>query len=241
MNKRFALLILVIGCFFAIYSFKTPETHATKVPPNENSEIAEEVNVTTDVSAETQKSLAGTPPANQYSESTLKKISTLKEILASKNDNDPRMDTELKNLSSEDKDALVNMYQDMKPESLNDKGTIAFLIGREMTRPEDAEFLKNILSEQPCLSLENCGITNGQSDPHMDAVNDVTLNYPQIVALNRIKTYVQTHDLQNSNPNILNHLMDAVKIGQNSKIPMVQARSEDIANLLTLDLTKARK
>lgn len=142
---------------------------------------------------------------------TKEKVSTLKEILASKNDNDPRMDTELKNLSNEDKDALVSMYNDLKPERLNDKGTIAFLIGREMTRPEDAEFLKNILSEEPCLSLENCGVTNAGNDPHMDSVNNVTLSYPQIVALNRIKNFVQSQDLQNVNPNILAHLTDAAK------------------------------
>lgn len=238
MNKRYALLILVIGCFFAIYNFKTPKVRTAVAQVGGGSPIAEEVVVP----AENQKLPASVPrEVSKYSASTLKKISTLKEILASKNDNDPRMDTEFKNLSDEEKDALVGMYQDTKPENLNDKGTIAFLIGRDMTRPEDAEFLKNILSEEPCLSLENCGITNGQSDPHMDSVNNVTLNYPQVVALNRIKAYVETHNPQNSNPSILNNLMDAIKIGQNSKIPMVQSRSKDIANLLTPDLTKPRK
>lgn len=240
MNKRYTVLILVIGCFLAIYKFKTPTVETTQFQARESALIKEEIIIP--ANEVVQKLPASVPMEDsKYSQATLKKISTLKEILTSKNDSDPRMDTVLKNLSNEDKDALVSVYQTMKPESLNDKGTIAFLIGREITRPEDTEFLKNILSEEPCLSLENCGITNGETDPHFGAVNEVTLNYPQVVALNRIKTYVQNHDLQKLNPSILNDLMDAAKIGQNSKIPMVQNRSKEIANLLTPDLTKDRK
>lgn len=240
MNKKFTVLILVIGCFLAIYKLRTPKAEITQFQAQESALIKEKIIVPANEII--QKSPAYVQVANsKYSQATLKKISTLKEILASKNDSDPRMDTELKNLSNEDKDALMGVYQTMKPESLNDKGTIVFLIGREITRPEDAEFLKNILSEEPCLSLENCGITNGETDPHFGVVNDVTLNYPQVVALNRIKTFLQNHNIQKLNPSILNDLIDAAKIGQNSTIPMVQNRSKEIANLLTSDLTKDRK
>ncbi len=230
MTKKAVLIILAIFCIVAIYNLKTPSSQTT------SSEVTDEVTLAEEVIVPAETSIEIAPAAQAqsgYSPATLRKISVLKEILAEKNDNDPRMDTDLKNLSNEDKDALVDMYKDLKAESLNDKGTIAFLIGRELTRPEDAEFLKNILSEEPCLSLENCGVTNSERDPHMDNVNNVTLSYPQIVALNRIKTFVQTQDLQTANSNVLNHLIDAVKIGQNSKIPMVQDRSKEIANLLT--------
>lgn len=227
MTKKIALLILGIFCVLAIYNLKTPKTNiVTADEINQESNIVEE----TMVPIETRE-IAAVADEAQKIESP--KVTTLKEILNSKNDNDPRLDTEFKNLSNTDKDALVGMYNDMKPESLNGKGTIAFLIGREMTRPEDAEFLKNILSEEPCLSMENCGLTNAGDDPHMDNVNDVSLNYPQIVALNRIKNYIQTQDLKSANPNIMAHLTDALKIGQNSKSSMVQERSKEIANLLT--------
>lgn len=233
MTKKVALIVLAVFCVFAIYNLRTPTTESqnTEVPLENGTLVEETIVPAENIEAAVEADRAPSATSAQ------KKVSTLKEILASKNDNDPRMDTELKNLSNEDKDALVDMYNDLKPERLNDKGTIAFLIGREMTRPEDAEFLKNILSEEPCLSLENCGVTNAGNDPHMDSVNNVTLSYPQIVALNRIKNFVETKDIESVNPNILAHLADAAKIGQNSKIPMVQVRAKEIANLLTPDLT----
>ncbi|MES2768178.1 MAG: hypothetical protein V4596_03450 [Bdellovibrionota bacterium] len=234
MTKKTVLIILAIFCIIAIYNLKTPSNRLASSEIENEVPLVEEMIAPAETAVELVSSgQAQTGYSTGYSPATLRKISILKEILAGKNDNDPRMDTDLKNLSNEDKDALVDMYKDLKAESLNDKGTIAFLIGRELTRSEDAEFLKNILSEEPCLSLENCGVTNSQRDPHMDNVNNVTLSYPQIVALNRIKTFVQTQDLQTANSNVLNHLIDAVKIGQNSKIPMVQDRSKEIANLLT--------
>ncbi len=160
------------------------------------------------------------------------KVSLLRNILNTKNDNDPRLDTEFRNLSVEEKAALISMYEQMRPESLNERGTIVFLMGREITRPEDAEFLKRVLSEEPCLSLSNCGVPNAQRDPHMDSVNDTTLSYPQLVALNRIKSFVSQRELRNVNPTILSHLADAAKIGQNSRIPLVQARANEIVSIL---------
>lgn len=231
MGKKVALIVLAVFCILAIYNLKTPTSDVQTDEVLDNATLVEETIVPSEIESEITELERGIA-AQAGSQSTQAKISTLKEILASKNDNDPRMDTDLKNLSNEDKDALVSMYNDLKPERLNDKGTIAFLIGREMTRPEDAEFLKNVLSEEPCLSLENCGITNAGNDPHMDSVNNVTLSYPQMVALNRIKNFIQSQNLENVNPGILSHLSDASKIGQNSKIPMVQDRSKEIAALL---------
>lgn len=160
------------------------------------------------------------------------KVTLLKSILETNNDNDPRLDSEFRNLSEEDKEALTSMYESMRPESLNDRGTIVFLMGREITRPEDAEFLKRVLSEEPCLSLSNCAIPNAARDPHMDSINDSTLSYPQLVALNRIKSFIGHNDLKNVNPSILSHLADAAKIGQNSRIPLVQARANEIISIL---------
>ena len=179
---------------------------------------------------EVERAAAAIEPPNQ--ETVVTKVELLKEILASKNDNDPRMDTELKDLTAVEKDALVEVYRDLRAEKLNDKGTIVFLVGRELNRPEDAEFLKSVLSEEPCLSLDNCGITNPETDPHMDSVNNVTLNYPQMVALNRIKTFLQTQDLQTINPGILSHLIDATKIGQSSDVGMIKNASNEIAEIL---------
>ena len=226
MRKSIGPFLLMAVAILMIYKFRTPSPIANTDEVILNAEpealVAEEIQQEREIAM-----LAGAP------ESTKKKITILKDILTTKNDNDPRMDTELKNLSSEDKDALVSMYQNLKSESLNDRGTIVFLIGRELNRAEDAEFLKSVLSEEPCLSLENCGVTNSQTDPHMDSVNEVSLNYPQVVALNRMKNFLETQNLENVNPTILSHLADASKIGENSKIGMVQSRSKEISYLLT--------
>lgn len=223
MTKNVALIFLAVGCILAIYNLKTP-TKTSQDMQEQVTVVEESIVPVTDV--------AQVSVAPKVEATSIKKVATLKEILSSKNDNDPRLDTEFKNLSNEDKDALVGFYRDLKAESLNDKGTIVFLIGREISRPEDAEFLKAVLSEEPCLSLDNCGVTNAEKDPHTDSVNNVTLNYPQVVALNRIKNYVQTHDLQTVNPSLLSHLIDATKMAQNSNVAMVKNRAEEVADIL---------
>lgn len=226
MFKKILAVVIVLGCMWGSYQFEIEKKASQYTMDEENFESLDQVEV------EVADRRAASVEEVQIT-ATAKKIKVLKEILALKNDNDPRLDTELKNLTNEDKDALVQVYKDLKPESLNDKGTIVFLIGRELTRPEDAEFLKNVLSEEPCLSFDNCGITNPETDPHMDSVNNVTLNYPQVVALNRIKSFIQTQDLQTVNPGILSHLVDATKIGQSSKVNMVKNRSQEIAEILS--------
>ena len=225
MKKYVVLVILCAVVIWSVFNTRATSVESEGSMPFDEAQIELPEAVTTAASDSNRE-------LSQNQNGSQEKIAVLKEIFKSKNDNDPRIDTLFRNLSVEDKDALVKMYQTMSPESLNDKGTIVFLIGREMTRPEDAEFLKSVLSEEPCLSLENCGVTNSQRDPHLDSVNDVTLNYPQVVALNRIKTFVENQNLQNVNPSVLSHLMDAVQVGESSKIPMVQSRSKEISNLL---------
>ncbi|MBU6152971.1 MAG: hypothetical protein KGP28_01600 [Bdellovibrionales bacterium] len=119
-----------------------------------------------------------------------RKLSILSEIIASKNDNDQRFDTELRNLSPEAKRALVRKYAEVRPEKRNELGTYVFLIGREIKDEADVAFLKSVLMEKPCLSLENCERPpEGQSgdEEHLGAINETTANYPQLVAIRAIR------------------------------------------------------
>jgi hypothetical protein len=112
-----------------------------------------------------------------------KKLANFLSILASKNDNDPRLDSEFRHLSPELKAKLEGFYKSLPPESLNQKGTVVFLLGRDMESPADADFLLSVLEEPPCLNLLHCsaaGLTEGNEE---DIANGVTLAYPQIVAL----------------------------------------------------------
>lgn len=115
-----------------------------------------------------------------------RKLLILDEILKSRNDNDPRLDTELKVLSPELKRAMTRYYQTIPDERRNERGTIAFLYARGMTRPEEMEFITSILMEKPCLSLSDCSKPDGAHDPeaeHLQGISETTANYPQLTAL----------------------------------------------------------
>ncbi|MBC7398249.1 MAG: hypothetical protein H7333_12475 [Bdellovibrionales bacterium] len=115
-----------------------------------------------------------------------RKLVVLQQILSSHNDNDPRMDTELTNLNVSVKKAMVQYYAEMPAEKRNDRGTIVFLIGRELNSKADLDFMKSVLMEKPCLSLKNCDETaeaaNGE-DEHLEGINATTANYPQLNAI----------------------------------------------------------
>ena len=124
------------------------------------------------------------PPSEQ------RKLSILSEILESKNDNDPRYDTELRDFSPEAKRAMTRRYSDTRLEKRNERGTYVFLIGREIKDSTDVAFLQSVLMERPCLSLENCDrAPEGHSgdEEHLGAINETTANYPQLVAIRALR------------------------------------------------------
>jgi hypothetical protein len=115
-----------------------------------------------------------------------RKIVILQQILASHNDNDPRMDIDLKDLSPEVKKAMVGLYADMPTEKRNDRGTIVFLIARQIGDKADVDFLKSVLMEKPCLSLSDCtksALPAGGETAHLEGISEVTANYPQLTAM----------------------------------------------------------
>lgn len=108
------------------------------------------------------------------------RIEALRRVLASKNDNDPLLDTGFNGLSSEEKRRFRAEYSGLALERRNERGTIVYLLGRNLTSPEDWEFLREVASEPRCRSLADCS----KSDPGSSAPGDeVTLAYPALVAL----------------------------------------------------------
>jgi hypothetical protein len=118
------------------------------------------------------------------------KLGILNEVLASRNDNDPRLDRDLKILSPGARALLRARYAELAAEKRNERGTIVFLLGRHLESAQDFEFFQTVIAEQPCRSLKDC-----QSADAMDSNDhtgremgiDVTLNYPQIVALKSLE------------------------------------------------------
>lgn len=109
------------------------------------------------------------------------KLRILDEILKANNDNDPRMDRELRLLSDPLKSAVEARYQGLPIESRDERGMVVLLIGRNLSRPEDFAFLSTVLREPRCLSLADC-----KTPPAWSGVlgeSDQALAYPQWVAL----------------------------------------------------------
>jgi hypothetical protein len=113
---------------------------------------------------------------------------TLEKILASHNDNDMRLDTELKLLNAGAKELFRQKYEQLAPEKRNERGTIVFLLGRNLTQERDLAFMSKVLAEPPCRSMQNCASDPPPSrDVHGDNAVDVSLAYPPIVALKSLE------------------------------------------------------
>lgn len=128
--------------------------------------------------------------ADQPSDETKRKIQILNEILQSKNDNDPRLDQEFKDLRPETREALKAHYEQLKVEMRNERGTIVFLLGRNLDSKADFDFLKKVVQEPPCLSLADCAAVAANSGKEEVPGLDVTLEYPKIVAIKSVKNYL---------------------------------------------------
>ncbi len=117
-------------------------------------------------------------------------LQVLDEIFQSKNDNDPRLDRELRNLDESAKGALREKYRNLAAEKLNERGTVAFLLGRNLSSADDVAFLQGVLEERPCLGLADCsrdpGAARGE-EAHLESLDSTTLLYPQLVSLHGIE------------------------------------------------------
>ena len=157
------------------------------------------------------------------------KIKLLREILVTKNDNDPRLDREFNNLSPITKRRFEEHYEKMDPERFNERGTIVFLLGKNLSGKEDFDFLKKVLDEPPCKSLADCkkDIRLTDSDSlHHDAASEVTLAYPQVVALKSLENFLKTAP---SDKDLLASAYQALDRAKNSPIPIVSRMAFDLA------------
>jgi hypothetical protein len=121
-----------------------------------------------------------------------RKLQILDEIFSHKDDNDPRLDTQFKNLTVFEKKAFRDKYQNTKIENRNERGTLVFLLSQKLESEQDFDFLKKVVSEEHCNSLLNC-TTETETPETSENGLDVTLEYPQIVAVMGIKTYLKNH------------------------------------------------
>lgn len=159
----------------------------------------------------------------------LAQLRILDQILAAKNDNDPRLDHELRMLTPAAKALMRDRYTTTAVEKRNQRGTIVYLLGREMSSSDDVAFMHSVLSEPACLSLKSCGTEDNASmtsdDHHHDGVNEVTLSYPQIVALKSIESYLNQPAANPLSPQLLAEIESASR----SPIRKVASMAEEIS------------
>lgn len=155
-------------------------------------------------------------------------LKTLSEILSSRNDNDPRLDTELKTLSELAKEKIREMYKALPSEKRNERGTLVFLLGRNLSSPADFEFMRNVLLETPCRSLADCTKNPAVSfSPNQDehpAAQGALLAYPQLVALQSLEKYLATDD------GYKELALDLVKSAESSQVLEVRKMATSILN-----------
>lgn len=173
------------------------------------------------------------PPASSHpspKEAARRKLQTLAEILASKNDNDSRLDTDFNHLSPEAKALFRKQYLEIPAEMRNDRGTIVYILGKSgnLTSPADWAFLKKVEEEPPCLSLEDCSRPmNASVDPEEPGL-DVTLVYPQLVALKQMERVLTGPQAGDSSPTTLEEARAVVEAGAESSSPDVSRLARGI-------------
>lgn len=156
-----------------------------------------------------------------------KKWTSFKEILASKNDNDPRINGELKNLSDDFHSLLYSEYQTLPAESRNERGMIVFLLTRDLRTDEDFAFLRKVYDEAPCLSLGDCN-SRSQSDPHLSGIDQTTMNYPQLAELYQIEDRLTREPKLLEDTNMRENFKATIDAALKFPVPIVQKKAAEI-------------
>lgn len=143
-----------------------------------------------DTGASAQRQAA--PPAGPAANTPALQLALLEEILLSRNDNDPRLDTAFNDLSPQAKRLFRRKYRQLPAESRNELGTVVYLLGRNLRTDEDWAFMRDVVTAPPCLSLADCHAEAAAgADSHVAAGLELTLSYPAVMALKRAERILQ--------------------------------------------------
>jgi hypothetical protein len=176
------------------------------------------------------------PAVVALSERERDQLRIVDDVVGTNADNDPRMDRDLKVLSPAVRQQLRLRYHQLASEKRNSKGTLVFLLGRNLNEPADLEFFKEVLSEPPCLSLADCThlptVTPLNEEDEHNAGLSVALAYPQMVALHAIKRRLDQQKFASLDAVVQAKLREIVEKGLASKIPQVVAAARELQQRL---------
>lgn len=155
------------------------------------------------------------------------KWKTFEEIVKTKNDNDPRMDSQLKKLSPAIHEALFVKYKTVPAEARNERGLIVFLIARDFHSTADMQFLEKVYEESPCLSLSDCQKLSPE-DPHHSTMNETTLTYPQQSGLYLIDQQLKEKPQLLSDAAFRSQIIQILIKAENFQVPKIQELARSI-------------
>lgn len=167
--------------------------------------------------------------AGQASAADRQKLIVLNEILAAKNDNDHRLDTDFNDLSPAARQLLQQRYQAIAPEKRNERGTVLYLLGRNMKTAQDVAFMGAVLAEPPCLSLADCGReSKTASSEHEDDELGVTttLAYPSLVVLREFGQALE--NCPSLSGPMKAEMRHKLELGAGSPVPSVAQKSRSL-------------
>lgn len=200
---------------------------------SERSDIISEVQAPENEPANTEEKVVRAPVVltakQSYSPETISKLKILNEVFASRNDNDPRLDSEFAELTPELKTALIESYRLMPKESLNERGTVVFLLGKKIESEKDVEFLQEVMTETPCLSLSDCSTESRLENPeddHLSESQETTLIYPQLMALRLMSSNYQ----ESKNSSVKEKIKEVFQLATQSPSEYISNEAERIAH-----------
>jgi hypothetical protein len=127
----------------------------------------------------------------------------------------------------------MNYYRNLVPEKRNERGLVSFLIAREMNSAEDFDFLREVMAEEPCLSMQDCKVLSPK-DPHLGSVDEVSLNYPQLVVLYQLEGRLQKDPQLLADPNKKAQIRSLLSQSLNSSLPKIHDKAEEIQRKYSL-------
>ncbi|MCM0607241.1 MAG: hypothetical protein KA715_14220 [Xanthomonadaceae bacterium] len=223
-NPRAALIVL--GLFFVLGL-----TWWALTPKKDQSITEGEVLEVASMLATVPGDSTGQPKQIQTKEKSYSdnKLDILNQVLSAHDDNDMRLDTELKFLTTEEKRSFIDRYQALPFEDRNGRGTIVFLIGRNLTTQEDFKFISNIFLEPYCRSLANCSEPPKptEEDPHLSGTDEVTLSYPQLTAMKALEKLC-SEPTTDSNSAQKSLALEALRVAEGFDHPKIQAYSRKV-------------
>ena len=148
------------------------------------------------------------------------KAALLDEVLRARNDSDPRLESAFNGLSVETRRSFRETYRRLPPEKRNQRGTIVYLLGKNLAAAEDWAFLREVAGESPCLSLADCS----KADPDDSVGDETTLSYPALVALVQAERVLK----ENRSSESRREALSVILAGKRSAAPVV---AEEAARL----------